>query len=185
MIETIENDSAIYAAADSNAEANVEANHGERRRHPRYAFTATVEAFEAKSRTKIQGRTADISEGGCYVDTISPFPVDTIIRLRVVDENKSLEIPAKVVYSLTSMGMGVSFLFNAQEQINMVEKWIGMLNGEFQPETEAPAPVQQSHEEEGPNDKSYLVLQELIIELMRQRVLTNAAGKALMQKLLA
>ena len=41
----------------------------ERRRHARYPFTATVEALEPKSQMLIQGRTSDLSRGGCYVDT--------------------------------------------------------------------------------------------------------------------
>jgi len=186
-METIEIPSANLAEPtplDINVEDGVEPNHVERRNHPRYAFSASVEALEAKSRTRIQGRTADLSQGGCYVDTISPFPVETTIKLRVMSENRSLDIPAKVVYALPGMGMGVMFLASAQEQVSIVEQWIGELSGELQPDFEA-APAQQQPREQASNDPAYYVLQELIIELMRQGTISNAAGKAMMQKLIA
>jgi hypothetical protein len=187
MMETIEISSGHSLEAppqDVRVHGDIEPNHVERRSHPRYAFSASVEAVEAKSRTRIQGRTADLSHGGCYVDTISPFPVETTIKLRMVSENRSLDIPAKVVYALPGMGMGVMFLSTDAEQVNVVEKWIGELSGELEPAFEEPAPTQHPREEAS-NDKAYYVLQELIIELMRQGTLSNSAGKAMMQKLIA
>jgi hypothetical protein len=187
MMETIEISQASAlepAPPDENVDAHTEHNHLERRNHPRYAFSASVEAIEAKSRARIQGRTADLSQGGCYVDTISPFPIETMIKLRLMTENRSVEIPSKVIYSLPGMGMGVMFLTGDAEQASLVEKWIGELSGELEPEFVAPAPAQQPREEASSNDSAaHYVLQELIIELMRQGALSSAAGKAMMQKL--
>ena len=50
----------------------------EQRKHPRYPFTATVEAIEQRSQTRIKGRTSDLSLGGCYVDTISTLPESSV-----------------------------------------------------------------------------------------------------------
>jgi hypothetical protein len=52
----------------------------ERRRHTRHPFTATVEAVELKSQTRIQGRTSELSRGGGYVDTLSSLPVGSIVK---------------------------------------------------------------------------------------------------------
>src|ERR1700680_682681 len=59
-----------------------ERRRNERRREPRFPFVASVEAVEPKSSAKILGRTSDISAGGCYVDTISPFSAGTTVRIR-------------------------------------------------------------------------------------------------------
>lgn len=110
--------------------------------------------------------------------------METTIKLRMVSENRSLDIPAKVVYALPGMGMGVMFLANDQEQVSVVEKWIGELSGELEPEFEETTPSHQPRAEAS-EDKSYYVLQELIIELMRQGTVSSSAGKAMMQKLIA
>src|SRR5579872_1145413 len=63
----------------------------ERRRTARYPFTGTLEAIELDSETRIQGRTADLSEGGCCMDTMSPFPARTLVRVRITKEKRSFE----------------------------------------------------------------------------------------------
>jgi hypothetical protein len=60
----------------------VERRQNDRRRDLRFPFTAFVDAVEHQSNAKISGRTSDISSGGRYVVTISPFPAETIIKIR-------------------------------------------------------------------------------------------------------
>jgi len=79
--------------------------------------------------------------------------------------------------------MGVMFLSGDAEQAGVVEKWIGELSGELEPEFAEPAPVAPQPREQTSDDNTCYVLQELIIELMRQGALSSAAGKAMMQKL--
>src|ERR1700689_2440283 len=81
----------------------------ERRHHLRFPFSATVEAVEIKSGTKITGRTSDLGLGGCYVDTLSPFPVGTEAKMRIIRETETFEAQVRVVYSLIGMGMGLAF----------------------------------------------------------------------------
>jgi hypothetical protein len=58
----------------------------ERRRNLRFPFSATVEAIESKTGTKIIGRTTDLGLGGCYVDTFSPLTVGTEAKIRILRE---------------------------------------------------------------------------------------------------
>jgi hypothetical protein len=164
---------------DSSAEADAH----ERRRHVRYPFTATVEAVEPKSQTRINGRTSDLSRGGCYVDTISSFPVGSIVRMRLTKETRSFEAPAEVVYSLVGMGMGVKFTDGDPEQLWILEKWVGELSGDLLPEPEPERPSDQSCAEGNPCNEGNDVLAELVMELMRQRVLSDAKCKAMLEKL--
>ena len=69
----------------------VKADPSERRQFPRYSFTGTFEATEPNSETRIHGRTADLSEGGCYADTMSPLPAGTVVKVRISRENRSFE----------------------------------------------------------------------------------------------
>jgi len=102
----------------------------ERRRYTRYPFTGTLEAVEPESETKIQGRTTDLSEGGCYVDTLNPFPAQTCVKVRLTKEGRSFESQAKVVYSAVGMGMGLQFEAIDPEQLVTLRKWLHELSGE-------------------------------------------------------
>ncbi len=160
----------------------------ERRAHPRYPFTAGEELVDVRSGTRLIARVSDLSRGGCYADSISPFTVGTEVKLRITKDANSFAANAKVVYS--TMGMGLMFTAIEPEQRWMLEKWLAALRG-------APSPVSESAEEptdsgipeqkeaaKGTNSEQSYVLNELIIALMRKRVLTDAEGKALLQKLL-
>jgi c-di-GMP-binding flagellar brake protein YcgR len=91
---------------DSNVSADgpseyqgVERRQNDRCRDLRFPFTAFVGAVENQSNAKIRGRTSDISSGGCRVETISPFPDETIIKIRQTEERVIFEANAKVVLS--------------------------------------------------------------------------------------
>jgi len=155
----------------------------ERRRHARHTFTATVEAVELKSQTRIQGRTSDLSRGGCYVDTINSFPAGSIVKMRLTKETRSFEAQAEVVYSLVGMGMGMKFTNAEPEQLWTVEKWMAELTGELLPEPELSQPFDPSCAQERVGNEEHLVLNELLMELMRQGVLSNFKCKAMLEKL--
>ena len=155
----------------------------ERRRHSRYPFTATVEIVEANSQTRIQGRTSDLSRGGCYVDSTCRFPAGSIVKMRLTKEMRSFEAQAHVVYSLDGMGMGVKFTGADPEQLSTLEKWMAELSGELQPRPELPQPSDQSWAQRRPGNEEYFVLNELVTELMKQGVLSNAKCEAMLQKL--
>src|SRR5579863_7034622 len=55
----------------------------ERRAQPRFPFTAAADVYELRSQTRVNGRCSDLSLGGCYVDTLSPFPVGAVVRIRM------------------------------------------------------------------------------------------------------
>jgi hypothetical protein len=151
----------------------------ERRQHQRYSFTATLEAFEPNSETRINGRTADLSEGGCYADTMSPLPAGTALKVRISKENRSFESDAKVVYAVAGMGMGLRFDSIAPPQLAILERWLGELRGEIpvdMVEQKEEAPVSAA-----PQKNS--VLNELIGELMRKGVLDDSLGRKMLKRL--
>ncbi len=162
---------------------SVKFNPRERRGYPRYPFTATVEVVEPKSKTRIQGRTSDLSRGGCYVDTINSFSMDTIVEMRFRKENQTFEAQAKVAYCLDGMGMGLKFIPAAPEQMLVLDKWIGQLSGALPSEPDVHERVEHPRFQGAPKNGPYYVLNQIIIELTRQGILSDTKCKALLQQL--
>jgi hypothetical protein len=127
----------------------------------------------------MQGRTADLSEGGCYVDTMSPFPAQTRVRVRITRAQRSFESLATVVYSVAGMGMGLRFEAPEAEQLVSLRKWVSELSGETSMET---ATEEREHLGAGLTARD-AVLNELIRELMRKGVLAEGKGKGMLQRL--
>lgn len=157
----------------------------ERRRTARYAVNAAAVIVEGKSRTRMTGRAADLSFTGCYVDTISPFAVDTMVQFRLSCEGHSLQGEANVSYSLPGMGMGLVFTSLATDQLESLRAWVGSLSGEVVGEAEgsdltlafdAPAGHQKVHVWQE-------VIDELVTTLHKKGVLTEQEKNAVQKKL--
>ena len=89
-------------------QAPIAADPKEKRRHPRYPFSATAEIIDIQAKTRITGRTSDIARMGCYIDTISPLAANAAVALRITQGKESFETRATVAYSLVGMGMGLA-----------------------------------------------------------------------------
>ena len=55
----------------------------ERRRTPRYAFIASAREVDVATKTELAGRVSEISENGCFIDTLNPFPEQTQITVTI------------------------------------------------------------------------------------------------------
>jgi len=58
---------------------------------------------------RIRGDTADLSLGGCYIETIFPFPIGTNLNLQLAIETTVL-IAAAVVTCDPQVGNGIKFI---------------------------------------------------------------------------
>jgi hypothetical protein len=154
----------------------------ERRKTLRFLLSASVEATESTSGARIMGRTSDLSLGGCYVDSISPFPLGTIATIRIMKGNESFEAQAKVVYSQTGMGMGISFDSTEPKEVRLFQKWVQENGGKEAHLPDVPESIKVA--DGGLKEEKYYVLNELIIALMRKGVLTEPEGKAMLKQLL-
>jgi hypothetical protein len=169
---------------DGTSEAGgTERRQSERRRHLRFPFTASVEAIENQSRVKLSGRISDLGLGGCYVDTINPFAVGTVIKIRLSKENVTFESNAKVVFSQVGMGMGVAFISAVPQQFRIYQRWLNELAGKSLPDLEPPNETDTEVAAPNSTRNQDFVLGELLIALMSKGVLSEAEGKAMLQKL--
>jgi hypothetical protein len=175
------------APTSSEAEASTavkeERRQTERRRDVRYPFSASLEGVELQSKARFNGRTSDLSLGGCYVDSITALPIGATLKMRLTHEGKFFETKAKVVASTANMGMSLVFTETESQQIEILEEWIRELNGEVVPcEAALPEIKSQQPGEQGSNIAGLDALNELVIELMRTGVLSDLKGRAILQK---
>ena len=83
-------------------------SHQNRRESSRLKIHIPIEIEIEGSSTPIRGATADLSAGGCYVETMFPFPVGTVLDLKLQLEN-TLLVAATVVTCDPQVGNGIRF----------------------------------------------------------------------------
>lgn len=94
------------------------------RRVPRFQFYAAADIVETKSDTKMTARTSELSRHGCYIDMLSPFPIGTSVRIKIVYSEQTFEATGRVVYSQRNMGMGLAFDTAKLDSAQILDKWI-------------------------------------------------------------
>jgi hypothetical protein len=157
------------------------------RTYPRYQFTGAAEALDQDHRARMNARVSDLGKGGCYVDTFSPFPLKTGVKIRITRDKISFEAEARVVYSKIGMGMGLEFTVIDPKQMGVLDKWLAELSGSApmdlsSPEDRHVAPANVGHGA-APKEPGY-VLNELIVSLMRKGMLTEEEGKTILLRLI-
>jgi hypothetical protein len=173
-------------------EEQVKGGGPERRVQTRFPFTASADVYELRSQTRLNGRCSDLSVGGCYIDTLSPFPVGAVVRVRLVRDSRAFESAAVITYAHTSMGMGLSFTGMKREDQEVLRSWIADLSGEQPPELavslEAPAPpapppAGNQTETTDTNASLQPIVYELITLLMRKKLITENEGALLLRRM--
>jgi len=90
----------------------------EHREVPRFTLIASIELREPHTDTRISGRISEISRKGCYVDVLITLPEGTGLDVRISRDQGVFETKGKIVYVQHGMGMGVTFLNPAPEQLS-------------------------------------------------------------------
>lgn len=96
----------------------------ERRRTPRYSFIASAELIEQSSDVRIATRVSELSRFGCYLDMMNPFPVGTLVLVKISAGDAFFQAKAKIVYSQPNMGAGVVFLEIDPTYVPVLERWL-------------------------------------------------------------
>lgn len=154
----------------------------ERRAQGRFPFTAAAEVCEIRSRTRVKGRCSDLSFGGCYVDTLIPFAVGAVVKVRVERDTREFEATAVVAYAHVSLGMGLAFTEVKREHQEVLRFWIAELSGEQSPEPAGSTTGPEPGAIEA-NADTRLVLNELITLLVRKKIITENEGSGLFREI--
>ena len=81
----------------------------ERRRTPRFAFSASAEITDERENARTSSRVCDLSMQGCYLEMSNPFPEGTPVTVEIYKDSEFLEAHAVVAYREPSEGMGIRF----------------------------------------------------------------------------
>jgi c-di-GMP-binding flagellar brake protein YcgR len=79
-----------------------------RRKYPRIRLNVPVEMQTDSGGIPFRSATADLSLGGCYIETIFPFPIGTNLDLRLYI-GATIVIAATVVTCDPQVGNGIRF----------------------------------------------------------------------------
>jgi hypothetical protein len=82
------------------------------------------------------------------------------------------------------MGMGMAFTKIEPERMQVLEEWLKELRGESSPEARALDDDNVERNEAALGNEPKYVLNELIVALIRKRVLTDREGNALLKRLM-
>lgn len=85
---------------------------------------ASAEIIDAESGARLSARTSELAMGGCYIETLNPFPEGTAVQVRILRDQGTFEAQAKVVYVHDNFGMGLKFTETAPEQRLLLENWL-------------------------------------------------------------
>ena len=96
----------------------------DRRHAARYQFTAAAEVIEHSTGARFSTRTTDLGPGGCFVDTLVPFPVGSNIRIALHKGKNTFETDASVVYAQAGLGMGIAFNDLNPEEAEALRDWL-------------------------------------------------------------
>jgi hypothetical protein len=95
----------------------------DRRSAPRFKVRVPVEIEVEGGASPIRGATADLSAGGCYIETMFPFPLGTTLDLKLRLEN-TLLIVATVVTCDPQVGNGIKFEKMLPEDLEELLKYL-------------------------------------------------------------
>lgn len=101
----------------------------ERRSADRHSFTASAEVVELGSGARFSTRTTDLGPGGCFVDTMVPFPVGAHVKVAVRKDQTQFDTKGTVVYSQHGLGMGIAFDELDASQRAALDDWLLELTG--------------------------------------------------------
>ncbi len=72
-------------------------------------------------------RITDMTLGGCYLESTSPFPVSTLLKISMQAIGMELTTDGAVRVMHADHGMGVEFIQTTQEQKRTLERFLGVL----------------------------------------------------------
>jgi PilZ domain len=106
-----------------------------RRSVQRCSLVASAEVTErgSGSSAKLSARTSELGLGGCYIDTLNPFPEGTPVHLRILRDGGAFESDARVVYADRRFGMGLAFTEMTPDQRSRLEAWLADIVSQLRP----------------------------------------------------
>jgi CheY-like chemotaxis protein len=106
------------------------ASSSNRRIQSRHACRLSADVFRMGEGVPNRCTLSDVSTGGCYVETPSPFPPHTVVDLVVRTEDFKLRVRGTVQVMHPGFGMGVQFSLNTVTEREQVRQLIDCQSSE-------------------------------------------------------
>ena len=103
----------------------------ERRRTPRYPFTAVAEIVDQQEDLRRPSQVRDLSSGRCYVETPDPLPPGKNITIEIYTDNEFLESHATVAFSESNQGMGLCFGVMQPYFAAILNAWLAQAKNQY------------------------------------------------------
>jgi hypothetical protein len=150
----------------------------ERRIVDRHLFTAAAEVVELKSGERFSTRTTDLSPGGCFVDTMLPFPADSKVHVIIRNKKALFEANGSVIYSQSGLGMGIAFDALDFEQRITLDAWLAASNAPRQPTAEAASAAERKPALTARSNHAVVI--RLVQLMIRKGILSEAEGASIL-----
>ena len=99
----------------------------DRRREER--FEVCLDAIWDGKSGNYTARVTDLSEGGCYVDTLGDAHVGEILSFKLqTPTGEWLELTGEVAHETPPLGFGLQFVYLAEEQLEKLRSLISQLD---------------------------------------------------------
>src|SRR5229473_3610826 len=95
----------------------------ELRARPRVKAKVPVELFVPDSDVPMRGATSDLSETGCYIESIFPFPVGTMLEMSLQIDTTVLAV-GTVVTCDPQVGNGIKFTKMLPEDLEQLRAYL-------------------------------------------------------------
>jgi CheY-like chemotaxis protein len=112
------------AVATRLAGLGLSAGSSNRRIQARRACRLSADVFRLGEGVPNRCTLSDVSTGGCYVETPSPFPANTALDIVVRTSDMKLRVRGKVQVVHPGFGMGVQFSLNTADEREQVKQLI-------------------------------------------------------------
>jgi hypothetical protein len=95
----------------------------ERRIFPRIKVKVPIELFAPGSDVPMRGATSDLSETGCYIESIFPYPIGTVFEMSLQLEETVLAVGTVVTFD-PQVGNGIEFTKMLPEDLEVLRAYI-------------------------------------------------------------
>ena len=96
----------------------------ERRCATRYNFGAIAEVIDVDERDALVSLTRDLSLSGCFVETTTPCPEGTRVRVRIIHSAEEFVAVGNVTANVTATGMRIAFTRIQPNDRAILERWL-------------------------------------------------------------
>jgi hypothetical protein len=111
----------LYCAGGTTSIMRVEQHRAMRR-----PFAAKAEVVEVESEKQVLCVTGDLSVFGCFVETLTPLPRGTKVRIRINHRGATF-VALGFISNVRSTGMGIRFGTVEPAHQQTLENWLGQL----------------------------------------------------------